>query len=107
MKKDKDYLELEAKYQALLKRQQGKTYIVEGKYWNDSDNDEDNAWYANIALRESNDEASSSTNKVPIISSIDMKNTEYKKIVEKLTSEMFNAHTSMTATNEKIEKNVY
>ena len=31
IKKDKDYLELEAKYQALLKKQQGKAYISEGK----------------------------------------------------------------------------
>ena len=39
--KDKDYLELEAKYQALLKKQQGKAYIVEGECWDDSDNDEE------------------------------------------------------------------
>ena len=41
-KKDKDYLELESKYQALLKKQQGKTYISKEKYCDNSDNDEDN-----------------------------------------------------------------
>ena len=40
-KKDKDYLESEAKYQALLKKQQGKAYIAEGKCWDDSDDDEE------------------------------------------------------------------
>ena len=40
-KKDKAYLELEAKYEALLKKQQGKAYIAEGKSWDDSDDDED------------------------------------------------------------------
>ncbi|KAL8110162.1 hypothetical protein AgCh_026034 [Apium graveolens] len=33
VKKDKAYLELEAKYEALLKKQQGKAYIAEGKSW--------------------------------------------------------------------------
>ena len=41
VKKDKDYLELEAKYQALLKKQQGKDYIAKIKCWDDSDNDEE------------------------------------------------------------------
>ncbi|KAL8104912.1 hypothetical protein AgCh_028905 [Apium graveolens] len=40
-KKDKNYLELEAKYEGLLKKQQSKAYIAEGKSWDDSDNDED------------------------------------------------------------------
>ncbi|KAL8103584.1 hypothetical protein AgCh_027964 [Apium graveolens] len=40
-KKDKAYLELEAKYEDHMKKQQIKAYIVEGKFWDDSDNDED------------------------------------------------------------------
>ena len=40
-KKDKAYLELKAKYEALLKKQQSKAYIAEGKNWDDSENDED------------------------------------------------------------------
>ena len=50
------------------------------------------------------DEAGSSSSKVPIISSIKMSNAEYKMFVEKLTSEMFNVHTSMTAANEESQK---
>ena len=41
---------------------------------------------------------------VPIISSIKMSNVEYKMLVEKLTSEMFNVHTSTTTDNEEIQK---
>ncbi|KAL8155394.1 hypothetical protein AgCh_000686 [Apium graveolens] len=41
VKNDKAYLELEAKYEALLRKQQGKAYIAEGKSWDDSDNDDD------------------------------------------------------------------
>ena len=50
------------------------------------------------------DEASTSTSQVPINSSINMSNVEYKKLVEKLTFQIFNVHTSMTAFNEEIEK---
>ena len=32
--------ELKQKYEALLKKQQGKAYIAEGKSWDDSDNDD-------------------------------------------------------------------
>ena len=52
----------------------------------------------------SQDEAIASTSQVPIISSIKMSNAEYKMLVEKLTSEMFNVHTSMTTANEEIQK---
>ena len=52
----------------------------------------------------SQDEASSLNNQVPIISSIKMSNVEYKMLVEKLTSEMFNVHTTMTTANEEIQK---
>ena len=50
------------------------------------------------------DEPSASNSHVPIISSIILSNVEYKKLVEKLTSEMFNVHTSMTAAKEEIQK---
>ena len=97
-------MEMEVKYQALLKKHQEKAYIVEGKCWDDSDNDEDNTKYANLALMANQDETSVSTSQVPIISSIKLSNAEYKMIVEKLTFEMFNVHTSMTAANEDIQK---
>ena len=97
-------MELEAKYQALLKKQQGEAYIAEGKCWDDSDNDDEYTEYANLALMANQDEAGTSINQVPIISSIKMSNAEYKMLVEKLTSEMFNVHTSMTDANEEIQK---
>ena len=97
-------MELEVKYQALLKKQQEKAYITEGKCWDDSDNDDESIKYVNIALMDNQDEASASTNQVPIIYLIKMSNAEYKMLVEKLTSEMFNVHTSMTAANEEIQK---
>ena len=50
VKNDKDYLKLEAMYQALLKKRQEKAYISEGKCWDDSDNDEKSTKYANLAL---------------------------------------------------------
>ncbi|KAL8088286.1 hypothetical protein AgCh_038169 [Apium graveolens] len=53
-KKDKAYLELKAKYESLLKKQQNKAYIAEGKRWDDSDNDEDEEVgnYALMALEQ-------------------------------------------------------
>ena len=57
-----------------------------------------------MALMGTQDEAGSSINQVPIISSIKMSNVEYKMLVEKLTSKMFNVHTSMTTSNEEIKK---
>ncbi|KAL8157376.1 hypothetical protein AgCh_002177 [Apium graveolens] len=48
-KKDKAYLELEAKYEALLKKQLSKAYIAEDKSWDDSKNDEDEE-FGNYAL---------------------------------------------------------
>ncbi|KAL8148837.1 hypothetical protein AgCh_006002 [Apium graveolens] len=49
VKKDKAYLELKAKYEDLLRKQQGKTDIAKGKSWDDSDNDEDGE-FENYAL---------------------------------------------------------
>ena len=53
-KKDKAYLELEGKYEALLKKQQSKAYITEGKSWDDSENDKDEELgnYALMALEQ-------------------------------------------------------
>ena len=50
------------------------------------------------------DEAGASNSQVPNIFSIKMSNVEYKILLEKLTFEMFNMYTSMTAANEKIQK---
>lgn len=45
---------------------------------------------------------SSSINQVPTLTTFDMYISEYKQIVETLSFKIFNIHTSMTATNEKI-----
>ncbi|KAL8107605.1 hypothetical protein AgCh_024134 [Apium graveolens] len=50
VKKVKAYLELEAKYEALLKKQQGKAYIGEGKSWDETDDDDGCEEYGNYAL---------------------------------------------------------
>ncbi|KAL8125089.1 hypothetical protein AgCh_012673 [Apium graveolens] len=50
VKKDKTYLEFEAKYEALLKKQKGKAYIVEGKSWDGIDNEDDIEEYGSYAL---------------------------------------------------------
>ena len=47
--KQESYAELKQKYDELLKKQQGRAYIVEGKNWDDSDND-DEGEYGNFAL---------------------------------------------------------
>ena len=53
---------------------------------------------------EKSDEAGGSSSKVPILTSVDMSPSEYKLTVEKLSVEMFNIHTSLTAANEKIAR---
>lgn len=77
-KKEKAYLELEAKYEALLKKQSSKTYIAEGKCWDESDSDEEEAEFCNFALMaNSRDGESSSTNQGKLIAS---------RVMEDLTS---------------------
>ncbi|KAL8121453.1 hypothetical protein AgCh_018255 [Apium graveolens] len=72
-KKDKAYLELEAKYEALLKKQQSKTYIAGGKSWDDSDIDEDEEVgnYALMALEQGESSSSKSQNKLKCASEIE------------------------------------
>ncbi|KAL8099901.1 hypothetical protein AgCh_032235 [Apium graveolens] len=85
-KKDKAYLELETKYEALLKKQQSKSYIAEGKSWDDSDNDEDEEVgnYALMALEQR--ESSSSKSQVPTLTTIDLNMSQYKETVEKMST---------------------
>ncbi|KAL8090750.1 hypothetical protein AgCh_039990 [Apium graveolens] len=84
-KKDKAYLELEEKYDALLKKQQGKAYIAEGKSWDDLDNDEDEEVgnYALMALEQG--DSSSSKSQVPTLTTIDLNVSQYKETVEKMS----------------------
>jgi hypothetical protein len=102
IKKDKAYLELEAKYEALLKKQQGKAFIAEGKCWDDSDEEEEQE-YSNYALMAFSDDGDSSS-QVPILTSLEMTPSQYKQTVEDMSTEMFNIHTSMLVANEEIDR---
>ena len=107
-KKDQAYLALEAKYEALLKETNSKkkgesqAYIAEGKCWDITDEDEDDAEFCNLALMV-NQEASSSS-QVPTLTTKNMTVDQYKATVEKLSVEMFHLHTSLTASNEELTK---
>ncbi|KAL8119364.1 hypothetical protein AgCh_016764 [Apium graveolens] len=79
VKKDKAYLELEAKYEALLKKQQSKAYIAEG-------------------------ESSSSKSQVQTLTSTDLNVNQYKEIVEKMSTTMFHIQTSMVVANEEVRR---
>ena len=78
---------MEAKYEALLKKQQSKAYIVKGKSWDDFDNDEDEEVgnYALMALEQG--ESSSSKSQVPTLITIDLNVSQYKETVEKMSKE--------------------
>ena len=97
------YDELKQKYEALLRKQQGKAYIAEGKSWDDSDND-DTEEYGNLALMADSTESTPTSSKVSLLSTVEMSNSYYKQTVEDLSVEMFNIHTSMLAANEENEK---
>ena len=78
IKKDEAYLELKAKYEALLKKQNSKAFIAEGKCWDDS-SDEEIQEYGNLALMaKSNEAESSSSSQVPILTTIAMSSSQYK-----------------------------
>ncbi|KAL8115821.1 hypothetical protein AgCh_022356 [Apium graveolens] len=49
VKKDKSYLELKEKYEALLRKQQEKAYITKGKSLDDTDDEDDYEEYENYA----------------------------------------------------------
>ncbi|KAL8155673.1 hypothetical protein AgCh_000901 [Apium graveolens] len=100
-KKDKAYLELEAKYEAFLKKQQSKAYIAEGKSWDVSENDEDEEFgnYTLMALEQG--ESASSKSHVPTLTTIDLNVNQYKETIEKMSTKMFHIHTSMIAANEE------
>lgn len=66
-------MELEAKYEALLKKYSGKTYIAEGKCWDVFYSNEKNAKIYNYVLMAySRNKESSSLTQVPSLITIDM-----------------------------------
>ncbi|KAL8124411.1 hypothetical protein AgCh_012163 [Apium graveolens] len=106
-KKDKAYLELEAMYDALLKKQQGKAYIAEGKCWDDSDNDEDEEVgnYALMALEQG--DSSSSKSQLPTLTIIDL-NVELdaaKQEIAYLKNKLKCAIEIEAVLRERLEKN--
>lgn len=71
-------MELEPKYEALLKKKNSKAFIAEGKCWDES-SDEDTQEYGNLALMaKSNEAESSSSSQVPILTSIAISPSQYK-----------------------------
>ena len=49
-------------------------------------------------------ESTPTSSKVSFLSTVEMSNSDYKQIVEDLSVEMFNIHTSMLAASEENEK---
>ena len=97
------YEELKKKYDALVKKHQGKAYIVEGKSWDDSDNN-DSEEFGNLALMADTIDSTPTSSKVSFLSTVEMSNTDYKQTVEDLSVKMFNIHTSMLTASEENEK---
>ena len=87
----------------MLKKQQGKAYIAEGKSWDDSDNDDAKEFW-NLALMADTTESTPTSSKVSFLSTVEMSNSDYKQTIEDLSIEMFNIHTSMLAASEENEK---
>ena len=84
-------------------KQKGRAYIAEGKHWDDTDSDEEQE-YVNMALMADSSEESPQSSQVPILTTIDMSNYEYKKTVQSLSVELFNVHTSMLASETENAK---
>ena len=86
-----------------MKKHQGRAYIAEGKSLDDYDN-YDNEEFGNLALMTNTTESTPTSSKVSFLSTVEMSNIDYKQMVEDLSVEMFNIHTSMLATSEENEK---
>ncbi|KAK1358538.1 CCHC-type domain-containing protein [Heracleum sosnowskyi] len=93
----KENAKLKQQLEAFSGKQKGKAYIAEGKHWDDTDSDEEEE-YVNVALMADSSEESPQSSQVPILTTIDMSNSEYKKTVQDLSVELFNVHTSMLAS---------
>ena len=87
--KRESYAELKQKYDELLKKQQGRAYIDEGKNWDASDND-DEGEYGNVALMADSPETSPRSPQVSLLSTSDLSNSEYMQMVEDLSIETIN-----------------
>ena len=100
--KKESYDELKKKYDALLRKQQGRAYVVtEGKAWDDSDDEQAND-FGNLALMA--DTGSTST-EVPILSlRANLSDEQNRKNADAFSTEIFNLHMSLVASSEENEK---
>ena len=101
--KRESYVELKQKYDELLKKQQDRAYVVEGKNWDDSDND-DEGEYGNFALMADSLETPPHSPQVSLLSTSDLSNSEYMQMVEDLSMETNNIQISMLALEEENAK---
>ena len=86
-----------------LQSKKGRAYIAEGRNWDDTDLDEEKE-HVNLALMADSSEESPQSSQVPILTTIDMTNSEYKQSVQDLSIELFNVHTSMLASEKEIAR---
>ena len=63
------YKELKQKYDALVKKHQGKAYTAEGKSWDDSDND-DSEEFGNLALMADTTDSTPTSSKESFLSTV-------------------------------------
>ena len=90
-------------YDELLRKQQGRAYIAEGKNWDDSDND-DEGEYGNFALMADSPGTSPRSPQVSLLSTSDLSNSEYLQMVEDISIETINIHRNMLALEEENAK---
>ena len=71
----KENAKLKQQLEVLSGKQKGKAYIAEGKSWDDTVSDEEEE-YVNLALMADSSEESPQSSQVPILTKIDMSNSE-------------------------------
>ena len=92
--KRESYEELKQKYDALVKKHQGKAYIAKGTIWDDSDNDNSEE-FGNLSLMAYTTDSTPTSKKVSFLSTVEMSISYYKQTVKDLSVEMFYIHTNM------------
>ncbi|KAL8124455.1 hypothetical protein AgCh_012194 [Apium graveolens] len=86
-----------------LKKTTGKDLYCRGNSWDDDKDDcEEYGNYALMALEQG--ESSASKSEVPILTTIELHDTQYKETVEKMGVEMFNIHKIMMAATEEVSR---
>ena len=99
----KENQRLKQQIEAMSSKLKGRAYVAEGRSWDDTDSDEEKE-HVNLALMADSSEESPQSSQVPILTTIDMTNSEYKQSVHDLSVELFNVHTSMLASEKEIAR---